>query len=65
MNEVITKEKYQQLLDTHDWNYHFSDDHKVWKKGAENEQELLDLAKNDIELTHLWQQKWSKMIKLK
>lgn len=63
MNNIPTIEEYQYMLNTHDWNYHYSDDHSVWLKGAENEQKLLDIAKSDSELMHLWQQEWTKRIK--
>lgn len=36
-------EIYLALLHSHDWNYEFSDDHSVWKRGREERKRLEDL----------------------
>jgi len=33
--------EYIQLLKQHDWLYEYSDDHRVWKYGAEERAKLL------------------------
>lgn len=38
-----TKAEYRRLLDAHDWDYDQSDDHSVWKKGAEQRKVLVAL----------------------
>jgi len=30
----------ESLLKTHDWFYQYSDDHRVWKKGRDQEDEI-------------------------
>ena len=30
----------ESLLKTHDWFYQYSDDHRVWKKGSDQEDEI-------------------------
>lgn len=33
--ELFTLDELTELCAKHDWFYHLSDDHKVWKKGNE------------------------------
>ena len=33
MNEPLVV--LEKLLQTHDWSYEFSDDHRVWKRGTD------------------------------
>ncbi len=52
-NQLIIK--LMNLLKTHDWNYQYSDDHRVWSNGSDEAEEitklvnLLNLSKEDIE----------------
>tara|TARA_B110000858_G_C17774075_1_gene461255 strand:+ start:1576 stop:1845 length:270 start_codon:yes stop_codon:yes gene_type:complete len=32
--------RYEELLKKHDWTYMYSDDHRAWKKGSEEAEEL-------------------------
>jgi hypothetical protein len=32
--------KYEELLKTHDWTYNYSDDHRYWKKGVAEAEEI-------------------------
>lgn len=36
-----TKAAYRKALAEHDWNYDYSDDYSVWKKGSEHKKALL------------------------
>lgn len=47
--DLISLEKYQELLDIHNWNYHYSDDHAVFKKSEEYKNWLIHLYNlNDL-----------------
>jgi hypothetical protein len=46
MRKEMSEEDYLKLLKAHDWTYHYSDDHSVWKKGTETAQQLTMLAKD-------------------
>ena len=35
----------ESLLKTHDWYYEYSDDHRAWKKGAEERREITRMMK--------------------
>lgn len=39
-------DRYRQLLRSHDWSYDYSDDHRVWKRGQTQRDELESLAKS-------------------
>jgi len=44
-----TLAEYQLLLDSHDWQYNYSDDHSVYCKGLENNAMLIQLYQyNDL-----------------
>ena len=36
MDKIYNAEEYENLLKNMDWNYEFSDDHTVWKRGSNN-----------------------------
>ena len=40
----MTLEEYKHKLKVHDWGYHYSDDHQVFLRGSNNQQELLNIA---------------------
>lgn len=45
---------YYDLLDSHDWYYHFSDDMKVYDKGEREEIQLDDIATQSPEHEKLY-----------
>jgi hypothetical protein len=42
-------DEYKQMLASHDWFYHYSDDHSVWKQGQANISRLRAIAKESPE----------------
>jgi len=59
MND-ITLEEYWDQLNSHDWQYEFTDDHSVWLAGNVSREKLLSNRHKSIEHTklydkfHLW-----------
>ena len=49
----MTKEEYQKLLESHDWYYHYSDDHRVWKRGQKEREDLRHYAGQSPELQEM------------
>ena len=60
----MTKHDFVQMLESHDWTYQRSDDHRKWKRGCEQRKSImaakvleqiairariLDIDKNEIE----------------
>ena len=37
----MTKHDFIQLLETHDWTYQRSDDHRKWKRGCEQRKSIM------------------------
>ena len=37
----MTKQDFIQLLETHDWAYQRSDDHRKWKRGCEQRKSIM------------------------
>jgi hypothetical protein len=37
-------DQLKQLLESHDWHYQRSDDHRVWKRGSEQRAAILNLV---------------------
>ena len=42
-------QEFYDELEKHDWFYAYSDDHRVWKKGADNRMRLLRLISENGE----------------
>lgn len=38
-------DEYIKLLQSHDWFYNYSDDHRVWRAGEEQYKKIMALAK--------------------
>ena len=55
--ENITKEQYAKMLDSHDWYYQFSDDHRVYRAGEANRRKLEHYAKIDGDCAAMYEQK--------
>lgn len=45
---------YKRQLDIHDWNYHYSDDPRVYAKGEHNQARLKALADSNPELKKIY-----------
>lgn len=41
--DTVEMAEYRQLLTSHDWYYHYSDDHSVYKAGERENQRLVAL----------------------
>lgn len=41
---MITLQEFYDLLKTHDWSYQYSDDHRQWTKGRDEEQRLKSIV---------------------
>lgn len=41
MTNQMTKEKFIQMLESHDWYYQRSDDHGKWTRGCEQRQRIM------------------------
>ena len=37
----MTKHDFVQMLETHDWMYQRSDDHRKWKRGCEQRKSIM------------------------
>ena len=53
----MNKEKYAELLDKHDWTFEFSDDHRWWVKGKNEQKELLYFAGLNEDFKKMYQEK--------
>lgn len=40
MRQEVQLELFEQMLKTHDWFYHFSDDHRYYIKGRDSAQRI-------------------------
>lgn len=60
---MITKEQFQQMLDTHDWWYINSDDQGKWKAGVAAEKELMKTARGNEEFHKMFIQKMKQVYK--
>lgn len=56
----MSKEEFIQLLQSHDWYYHFSDDHSVWLRGIAEEKQLLAIARSSVEFAKMYDDAWAK-----
>jgi hypothetical protein len=37
----MTKQQFVQMLESHDWTYQRSDDHRKWKRGCEQRKSIM------------------------
>ena len=51
----MTEEEYLELLKQHDWYYYYSDDHRVYTKGRDNAQRLLNLSQDSPKLRQMYE----------
>lgn len=52
MHDPTALERYITLLTTHDWEYEFSDDHRLWMRGTLARREL-DRLREEIDPNYL------------
>lgn len=45
MNALNVIKTYIEALESHDWSYTYSDDHKTWESGSKSRKTLLELQK--------------------
>ena len=43
MNALNAIKNYIEALETHDWSYKYSDDHRAWESGSKSRKTLLEL----------------------
>jgi len=43
----MTIQEFYKLLNSHDWQYHFSDDHRQWQRGREQRAQILQDLENN------------------
>ena len=43
MNALNAINNYIEALETHDWSYKYSDDHRAWESGSKSRKTLLEL----------------------
>jgi hypothetical protein len=43
MNALNAIKNYIEALETHDWSYKYSDDHRAWENGSKSRKTLLEL----------------------
>lgn len=53
---TVKRAEYVGLLKTHDWQYEFSDDQRVWRKGWEQQQRMHQLQRELDPQHELWNQ---------
>lgn len=53
---MTNREDYQRLLENHDWYYGYSDDHKAWRKGQAESDQLRQLAKSNPEFAQMYRE---------
>ena len=46
MDGTMTLEDFKKLLDSHDWFYHFSDDHSYWVAGERSSAQISYVLRN-------------------
>lgn len=65
MNEVmnLSKEQFQELLNEHDWWYNMSEDHRIWQKGLDEENQILALCRNNPEFKQMYIEKGNSIFK--
>lgn len=42
---TVTRDAFQEMLNSHDWYYAFSDDHRVYNRGRDSYCKMMDTAK--------------------
>jgi hypothetical protein len=56
VNEWIPLVTYYLLLDRHDWQYEYADDHRVWQSGSDEHKRLERLAQSSTAHADLYAQ---------
>lgn len=41
----MTNKEFKNLLDAHDWDYSYSDDHSVYTKGSNSMNKIMEISK--------------------
>lgn len=57
----MTKARYQQLLEDHDWFYEFTEDRRVFNRGLTERKRLEQLADDNPEFAELFETYAEKM----
>ena len=52
----MNAEQFRKLLSTHDWYYHYSDDHSVWRRGEASSRAINAAMRDNDALKALYKQ---------
>jgi len=50
----MSQEEFLKLLETHDWFYMYSDDHRYYTKGSDESARIQAIMKDDKELQEVY-----------
>jgi uncharacterized protein YaaW (UPF0174 family) len=54
--ENITLDQIVDRMKNHDWSYDYSDDHRVWERGAANQKQIANMVKEFFENSNMTKQ---------